>query len=73
MKKRSGELSFESILGIAFFALLTATLLAVLQFHFSRQPGNNRQSDIATAYNNAFTASEMTAAMLFVPIVLSMA
>jgi len=51
MKQRKGELSFEGILGLAFLTLLAATMIAVLQFHFARQPGHGIEDDITPGYN----------------------
>jgi len=52
MINKKGELSFEGILGIAFFTLLVAALIAVLQFHYSRQLGTGVEDDITASYNS---------------------
>ena len=51
MKKRSGELSFDSIITLAFITVIVATGLAMLQFHLSRQVEQRIDQDITFGYN----------------------
>lgn len=51
MKKRSGELSFDNIITLAFITVIVATGLAVLQFHLSRQVEQRIDQDITFGYN----------------------
>jgi hypothetical protein len=51
VKKRSGELSFDSIITLAFITVIVATGLAMLQFHLSRQVEQRIDQDITFGYN----------------------
>lgn len=52
----SGELSFEGILAVAFFSLILATLIAVLQFYKIRNPSEGAAYDITRSYNLILTS-----------------
>ncbi|MBU1108777.1 MAG: hypothetical protein KKB51_19025 [Candidatus Riflebacteria bacterium] len=51
MKRRTGELSFESIIALAFLVVIAATAMAILQFHLSRQIEQRVDQDITLGYN----------------------
>ena len=53
---RSGELSFEGILGLAVLSLVIATAIAIIQFYNVRNPVNGTSFDITQSYNLILTS-----------------
>lgn len=51
MKRKSGELSFEAILGMAFLAVFLTTIMAVYQFYQAQNPERIDSGDVVTSYN----------------------
>jgi hypothetical protein len=54
-KHHSGELSFEGILWLAFFCLIAATVIAIIQFYNVRNPASGKGFDITQSYNLILT------------------
>lgn len=51
MNRKKGELSFESILGIAFLAIFITTLMAIYQFYLSQNSQRLNSKDVTVSYN----------------------
>lgn len=52
MTAKKGELSFETIIGLAFLAVFLTTLMAVYQFKLSQSPERIEVTDVVTSYNH---------------------
>lgn len=48
---KKGELSFESIIGLAFLAVFLTTIMAVYQFKASQNPEQVEVKDVIVSYN----------------------
>ncbi|NCB39685.1 MAG: hypothetical protein EOM80_13055 [Erysipelotrichia bacterium] len=56
MNRVRGELSFEAILGMAFLALILATVIVTVRFHENKQWLTNGKNDITSTYNQILSS-----------------